>query len=132
MLKIVLAAAALAAGISLPPSPSEASALDQIRAGRKTAEAVGVEGPTLTKHYIEVEPGVYFAVKGARERRQVRMARWVDGLEGDRAAVFAAHGMPTFRHQELEAGRTTEIWSYAEGRRTYVFRGDRLLEHRPF
>lgn len=121
-------------GLQAPPAAGTATAslLPAIDHARDLREREVNTAPVLRKHYVEVSPGVFLAVKGQRERRQVRMARWIDGLEGDRAAVFGEQGFPTFRHLELQTGRSLEIWSYPATGVTYVFEGNRLLARRPF
>jgi hypothetical protein len=133
-----LFAAAVVAAVTLSvptiQAPSEASVLPQIESA-KAVEAlreVAVGPPTLQKHYLEVEPGVLFAVKGKRERRQVRFARLVKGLTGDRREVYVNEGFPTFRHRENNAGIRTEHWTYLAKRITYVFHEDRLVGILPF
>lgn len=125
--------AAVLIAVSSPVS-SRASVLPQIAAALEVkAEGEGTPGvPVLRKHYLEVEPGVFVAVKGERERRQVRFARLIQSLSGDRLAVYEKEGFPTFRHREREAGIRTIHWTYAEKGVTYVFRDDRLVSVTPF
>jgi hypothetical protein len=111
-------------------APARASLLPQIQEARALQEQQGAWTRTLTKHYVEVKPGVKVAVRGARERRQVRFARWVESLTGDRLAVFEAAGFPLYRHRETAGGDRTELWTYPEEGRVYVFRDEDLVEIR--
>ena len=113
-----------------PPLPAQASLLPQIEAARELEAIRGAEPPTLTKHYVEVAPGERVAVHGAKERRQVRFARWVDSLSGDRLAVYQAEGFPRHRLLSNTGGVRTETWRYPDGGRLYVFRDGTLIEAR--
>ena len=72
------------------------------------------------------------AVKGQRERRQVRAARWRQSLSGDRLEVYDQEGFPVYRHYESYAGIRSEHWTYRENRVTYVFKAGELIQTRPF
>jgi hypothetical protein len=128
------ATAAVALVILSCPTASRASILPQIR----EAEALGTEmgssltTPTLRKHYVEVKEGIFVAVKGARERRQVRFARLIDSFGGDRREVYERQGFPVFRYRERAAGVETEHWTYPGKQVTYTFQGDRLIAVDPF
>lgn len=131
------AAALIVAVFAGLASSTEASLLPQIEAAREihqTRETLGIEKspPALRKHYVEVEPGDYVAVRGSRERRQVRFARLIEGLDGDRLEVFQREGFPTFRHQENFGGEVTTHWSYLKSGVTYIFRGDDLVRTVPY
>jgi hypothetical protein len=128
------AAAAAALLVVSSPVSSPASILPQIKDANATEaqQEAPVLVPALRKHFVEVSPGIYVAVKGERERRQVRFARLLKSLSGDRLEVYEREGFPTFRHRELEAGIRTEHWTYAGENVTYVFRGDRLVSVVPF
>lgn len=129
-------AAAVAAALVILSCPiaSRASILPQIKEAEALKAKMGssLTTPVLSKHYVEVQKGVFVAVKGARERRQVRFARLVEAWQGDRRAVYEREGFPTFRYRELEAGVTTEHWTYPGKQVTYTFQGDRLLSVDPF
>jgi len=123
---------ALVATVTFAAAASAGSILPQIRTARSLTALGLSEEPVLRKHYVEVAPGVYQAVKGERERRQIRFARWKAMLDGDRARIYETHGHPVFRHQELTAGILREFWTYPEQRWTYVFEGGRLVDTRRF
>ena len=118
--------------MTVPSPPARASLLPQIQEARQLSVEANLASLPVTKHYVEVAPGIYVAVKGAKERRQVRFARWVDGLQGDREAVYEAEGFPTHRHFETQAGDRTEHWVYPERGLVYVFRGDVLADVRRY
>lgn len=82
----------------------------------------------LAKHYVEVAPGVRMAVKGERERRQVRYARLVNSWSADQQSVAATAGFPYHRFRELAGSRLTETWFYPDQNLQYVFdRRGRLI-----
>jgi len=120
------------AGLLLHSVPAESSLLPQIDAARRYAAQAGLESLPISKHYVEMAPGVFQAVRGEKERRQVRFARWLDGLSGDRLAVYDAIGFPTNRHFENYGGDRTEHWLYADLGALYIFRDDVLIEVRMF
>ena len=126
---IRFAAMALAVA-TLPLAAAQASLLPQIDAARQYRLEAGLSELPISKHYVQVAPGVWVAVKGEKERRQVRFARWLDGLTGDRLAVYEIVGFPTNRHFENYAGDRTEHWIYADLGLLYVFRGDVLVDVR--
>jgi hypothetical protein len=115
-----LAGPALAAALGLvapalvAPAPAHASAVPAVVA----AKAAGL---TLGKHYVEVSPGVWLAVKGERERRNVRFARLVAFWSLEQKSVAADEGFPHHRWRELYDGRNTETWFYPDRNRQYVF-----------
>jgi hypothetical protein len=114
------------AGI-LVAAPVQASLLEQIEAALALQEATDGQYGAITKRYIEIEPGVRQAVRGERERRQVKFFRWVAGLSQDRRAVYDELGYPTERYRERDGERVTEYWRYESVHMTYVFQGDTLL-----
>ena len=116
--------------VPLPLASAWASLLPQIDAARQYRLEAGLSELPISKHYVQVAPGVWYAVKGEKERRQVRFARWLDGLTGDRLAVYEIVGFPTNRHFENYAGDRTEHWLYADLGILYVFRGDMLVDVR--
>ena len=118
------------AGFVLYSAPAESSLLPQIAEARESAAQAGLGSLPITKHYVEMAPGVFQAVRGEKERRQVRFARWLDGLSGDRLAVYEAVGFPTNRHFENYAGDRTEYWLYADLGLSYIFQDDVLVEIR--
>ncbi len=95
----------------------------EVRAGSilPAIGSAGVQNGIVSKHFVEIEPGVFVAVKGSRERRQVRYRRLVAGWSADQKAVAEASGFPVMRWRDLTAGVTTEIWSYPEQNRQFVF-----------
>ena len=120
------------AGLLLHSTPAGASLLPQIDQARQYAAQAGLSALPISKHYVEMAPGVVQAVRGEKERRQVRFARWLDGLSGDRRAVYDAVGFPTNRHFEDYAGDRTEHWLYADLGVLYIFREDVLIQTRTF
>jgi hypothetical protein len=124
--RLVPVLALLGLGV-LPSAPAGASVLPQIEAALALQEATDGEFGAITKHYIEIAPGVRHAVRGARERNQVKFFLWVTGLSADRRAVYDELGYPTERYRERDGDRVTEYWRYESVHRTYVFEGDTLL-----
>ena len=120
------------AGLVLHSAPAESSLLPQIDRARQSAAQAGLGSLPISKHYVEMAPGVFQAVRGEKERRQVRFARWLDGLSGDRLFVYNSVGFPTNRHFENYAGDRTEHWLYADLGALYIFRDDVLIEVRTF
>lgn len=85
-------------------------------------------GTTLGKHYVEVAPGVWVAVKGQRERRQVRFARLVAFWSPDQKSVAEKKGFPFHRWRNLEGETLTETWFYPDSNKQFVFDAEgRLL-----
>lgn len=76
---------------------------------------------TIAKHYVEVEDGVWMAVKGRRERRQVRYARLSEAWSLDQQKVAAQYGWPAYRLREEASGQLTETWSYPDKDVEFVF-----------
>jgi hypothetical protein len=113
MLLIVTAAAGLFA-IAPAPDVSAGSILPGIESARR-------RDTTISKHYVEVDNGIWMAVKGSRERRQVRFARLIETWSLDQQKVAQKLGFPMYRYREDYAGVTTEIWSYPGADREYVF-----------
>lgn len=121
------ASAALLVSWAAAAAPAQASTqLKKVRHAVETARSDEGSLASLGKHLVEVEPGVYLAVRGKRERRQVRHARWVEMLEGDRKSVFNKLGAPTHRFYETTAGIRTETWIYPRHHVKFVFRGDEV------
>ena len=120
------------AGLVLHCVPAESSLLPQIDRAREYAAQGGLGQLPISKHYVEMAPGVAQAVRGEKERRQVRFARWLDGLSGDRLFVYSSVGFPTNRHFENYAGDRTEHWLYADLGALYIFRDGVLSEVRTF
>jgi hypothetical protein len=73
-------------------------------------------------------PEELFALRGKRGRKQLRRANWVALLQDDRARIHQEMGHPTYRIYELNMDVRTELWTYPEANRVYVFQGDRLIE----
>lgn len=84
----------------------------------QTAKAAGL---TLGKHYVEVAPGIWVAVKGERERRNVRFARLVAFWSEDQKLVANEQGFPVHRWRDQYDARLTETWFYPDQNRQYVF-----------
>ncbi|MDZ4803371.1 MAG: hypothetical protein SGI90_00740 [Candidatus Eisenbacteria bacterium] len=84
----------------------------------QTAKAAGL---TLGKHFVEVAPGVWMAVKGERERRNVRFARLVAFWSPDQKVVANEQGFPHHRWRDQYDNRLTETWFYPNVNRQYVF-----------
>ena len=100
--------------LSLTPLASANSVLPAI-------DSAKTQGGAVMKHYVEIDEGVWIAVKGMRERRQVRFARLVQMWSKDQKKVALKQGWPNFRWREDYAGHQTEIWSYPEADKEYVF-----------
>jgi hypothetical protein len=80
---------------------------------------------------VEVKRGTWVAVKGARERRQVRFARLKDTWSTDHHDVAKEWGFPVFRYREEQAGLRTEVWSYPAAHVEIVFnREGQIIERR--
>jgi hypothetical protein len=111
---------------------SEASILKELEEAIQLVEsgAVDRDDVTMTKRVVEV--AVKVPVKGAKERKQVRYARWHLLLDGDQRAIYKREGWPTYRLRESYAGSVTEQWTYADKKVTYVFQGNRLVDTRLF
>lgn len=97
-----------------PIGPAGASVLPDIHASQSA-------GLALARHYVQVTPSVRIAVKGERERRQVRFARLVASWTPDKRAVAAAEGFPFNRLLELRGSERTEIWTFPESHTQYIF-----------
>lgn len=110
---------------ALADESAPAGQAPKIQAAEKVAADQGEA--VLAKHYAEVAPGTLVAVRGAKERRQVRFANWVNNLSGDKAAVYAYEGYPRHRLRENWAGRVTERWTYPESRNVYYFQDGVLV-----
>jgi hypothetical protein len=110
--------------------------LDRVVALARNGEVENVE---LTKRQVEftvrvdeTDVRVVYSVHGKQERKQVRYANLRLQLAGDRQAVYADRGWPTYRTLEDSAGTRTERWTYADEKITFVFAGDRLLRTETF
>jgi hypothetical protein len=115
--------------LSTTPRPAGAASPEQIQEAAARTD-VSADRPALTEHFVEIQPGIFVAVKGSRDRRLVRYARWVQLLDGDRLAVYEEEGYPVYRHYVREMGTRTEIWNYREKGISYVFRDGNLIETR--
>lgn len=94
-------------------------------------DACQTAGLTLTRHFVQVTPAARVAVKGQRERRQVRFARLAATWSADKRSVADAEGFPLNRLLELQGGRRTETWTYPESHAQYVFDSEgHLIERR--
>ena len=133
-LLIVLAVLAAVPALSAGPAPANPTSSPGIEAEEVPLTQAGVwaVSPQLSRRLVQVSPGVYVAVKGKHERRHVRVARWIEGLSGDRRATYASAGFPVYRYRELAENHLFEYWTYPDRRLTYVFEGDRLVGTEPF
>ena len=75
----------------------------------------------------QVQYTVTIDVRGAKERKQVRYARWHLLLSGDRLTVYQREGWPTHRRLEDYAGSKTELWLYDDKHVTYIFKDGNLV-----
>jgi hypothetical protein len=123
----VRADSSTAAPVACTPAPTLCA--DQVPLSQAGAWTVS---PRLSRRLVEVSPGVFVAVKGMHERRHVRVARWIESLQGDPRAVFTREGMPVYRYRELAENHLYEYWTYPARSLTYVFEGDRLVGTEPF
>jgi hypothetical protein len=127
-MKRILLIVTVAAGLfAIAPAPdvSAGSILPGIESARR-------RDTRISKHYVEVDNGIWMAVKGSRERRQVRFARLIETWSLDQQKIAAKLGFPSFRFREDYAGVITEIWSYPGADKEYVFSvpSGRLVEKR--
>ena len=126
---LILAAIA-AAMIALLAAPrSQAGIYEELQRSVREYKAHDAPAPRLAKRQITTTNGT-FAIKGARERKQVRLAAWNLSLQGDRLRIREEMGYPTYRLYELRSDVRTELWTYPHLDRVYVFRGDTLIETR--
>jgi hypothetical protein len=126
MKRIVLIVSAAALVVLGPVPDSRAnSILPGIASARSRNTAV-------MKHYVEVDKGIWMAVKGERERRQVRFARLMESWSADQQKIALQNGWPNFRWREDYAGCVTEIWSYPDQDQEFVFQvaTGKLVERR--
>ena len=123
--------AAIAAGtFALQAAPSaQAGVYEELQRSVREYKTHEAPAPTLSKHQITTSKGT-FAIKGARERKQVRLAAWNLSLKGDRLRIREEMGYPTYRVYELRSDERTELWTYPHLDRVYVFQGDTLIETR--
>jgi hypothetical protein len=108
---VTLAAAMV---LAVLPVPGHASIIQGIHRARRHSATIG-------KHYVEVEDGVWVAVKGRRERRQVRFARLPETWSLDQQKVASQYGWPVYRVREDASGQVTETWSYPDHDVEFVF-----------
>lgn len=94
--------------------------------GLVESDDVVVEELTMTTRLVRYT--VSIPVDSAKERKQVRYARLLLLLDGDRLHVYRTEGWPTARRRVDFAGSVTEHWIYDDKHITYVFQGDRLIE----
>ena len=123
-MKPILLSASLLAGILLllgsAPEPARADG-DSQPAATDQEEMATIDAAV---------PAGAVSVRSKRERRLDRMTRWHELLQGDRRRIHDEMGHPTYRGYELEMGVRTELWTYPEADRIYVFEGDRLVDTR--
>jgi hypothetical protein len=122
VLVVTFAASSPAAAGNLIPQIDQA--LDAWKSGEIAQFPLGL-------HRIEIAPGEFRAVKGIKERREVRHARWAALLEGDRARVLEEEGYPAYRYRETAMGQSAEYWIYPGRGIVYVFRDGALVDVRP-
>lgn len=110
----------------ITPKPASAgSILPAIEAARRAPDARSWD---VGKHYVKVGDNLWMAVKGKRERRQVRYSRLWSTWSADQRRVATELGFPVHRLLELDSGRESETWSYPEHHVRVVFDGTgRLL-----
>lgn len=102
-----------------PPRPAAAgSILPALDTARRLADPKPWD---IGKHYVRVGDNVWVAVKGRRERRQVRYSRLWSVWSADQRRTAVELGFPVNRLLEIGAGRETETWSYPERRLRIVF-----------
>lgn len=107
------------------PKPAKAgSILPAIEAARRAPDARSFD---VGKHYVKVGDNLWIAVKGKRERRQVRYSRLWSTWSDDQRRVATELGFPVNRLLELDSGRKSETWSYPEHHVRVVFDGTGLL-----
>jgi hypothetical protein len=123
-----IAALAVAAFVAFGTT-ADAGIYEELQRSIRESETPEAEAPTLTRTQIVTSNGT-FAVKGQRERKQVRMAAWYLSLNGDRLRIRQEMGHPTYRMLTLRSDVRTEVWTYPEHNRAYVFDGDTLIEQR--
>lgn len=79
------------------------------------------------KHFVRIGDETWIAVKGRRERRQVRFSRlWTVWSPAQRQTALEL-GFPINRLLEISAGRETQTWSYPERHLQVVFDGEGRL-----
>ena len=106
--------------------PARASVLPQIEAVSSTNAGF------VSKHYIS-DGKVLYAVRGMKERRQVRFANALRAFSADKQKVYGEQGWPHSRYRIDDGGRITEVWAYYDTDRAFVFDASgRLLESRWF
>jgi hypothetical protein len=111
----------LAAVLSCQPAPASAAGV------AASASSLAVRG----RRYVEVTPGVWVAVKPARNWQRERYARLPDTWSPDQRAVARQQGFPVFRMRDLTVGVLTEIWTYPGTRLAFVFdSAGRLIDRR--
>lgn len=124
---LILAALA-AATLALVGAPcAQAGIYEELQRSVREYRTDDATAPQLGKRLISTSSGTY-AVKGQRQRKQVRLAAWDLSLQGDRLRIRQEKGYPTSRLYELRTNVLTEIWTYSHEDRVYIFRGDTLLE----
>ena len=79
----------------------------------------------------EIVGGLRLA-KGKHGRKMWRSTRWVSMLEGDKAKVFDAWGMPSTRYREETLGRVKEMWTYQDQGVEITFEGDSIIRTKRF
>ena len=107
--------------VEVPPQPEGQLAKPDAQIRKRYSDPRGA--------FAEIMPDVYVKLKGKRARRMARFARWNQGLDGDRLAVYISEGYPYYRHYVNYGGVRTEVWNYRQKGISYVFsrEGD-LLE----
>lgn len=66
-------------------------------------------------------------VEGKRERRLTRVNAWIASLEGDKKRIYDRYGHPSGRYREESMGAVVEKWVYSDIKKTFTFRGNKLI-----
>ena len=88
---------ALVSGLAAFPNVCSASILKELRESIQLFEKGELQHLSLSKH--KVIGTRVLAVRGPKERRQVRFARWQLSLSGDQRSIFKSHGFPSYRYR---------------------------------
>ena len=126
---LIIAAVAVGTIALLDAPRAQAGIYEELQRSVREYKTHEAPAPRLSKRQITTSNGTY-AIKGARERKQVRLAAWNLSLKGDQLRIREEMGYPTYRVYELRSDERTELWTYPHLDRVYVFRGDTLIETR--
>ena len=111
----------------LAAPPADASIYKELQQAIRDHQAGVLEEVSFTKKQVSTANGL-LAVKGKKERKQVRKANWYLSLQGDRLRVRETMGHPLYRYYELSMGVRTELWIYPAQDIIYVFQGGKLID----